>query len=93
MPSSTEGLTASSAVIFLPPQDVDQRLTRDVERLCNDLAALIPSAVKPVVDLLWFRYCHVVWGLLRQSSHRLRLLHPHSASMYTLLVNRYGATL
>ena len=36
------------------PQDVDQRLTRDVERLCDDLAALIPSMVKPVVDLAWF---------------------------------------
>ncbi len=35
-------------------QDVDQRLTRDVERLCDDLAALIPSMVKPVVDLAWF---------------------------------------
>ena len=34
-------------------QDVDQRLTRDIERLCNDLAALIPNMVKPVVDLLW----------------------------------------
>ena len=41
--------------VGLLDQDVDQRLTRDVERLCNDLAALIPSAVKPVVDLLWFR--------------------------------------
>lgn len=35
-------------------QDVDQRLTRDVERLCDDLAALIPSMVKPVVDIAWF---------------------------------------
>ncbi|KAK9864122.1 hypothetical protein WJX84_012088 [Apatococcus fuscideae] len=35
-------------------QDVDQRLTRDVVRLCDDLAALIPNLVKPVVDLLWF---------------------------------------
>ncbi|KAK9846568.1 hypothetical protein WJX81_006713 [Elliptochloris bilobata] len=35
-------------------QDVDQRLTRDIERLCNDLSALIPSMVKPVVDILWF---------------------------------------
>ena len=34
-------------------QDVDQRLTRDIERLCNDLSALIPSMVKPVVDILW----------------------------------------
>lgn len=35
-------------------QDVDQRLTRDVERLCDDLSALIPSMVKPVVDIAWF---------------------------------------
>jgi hypothetical protein len=34
-------------------QDVDQRLTRDIERLCNDLSALIPSMVKPVVDIAW----------------------------------------
>ena len=33
---------------------MDQRLTRDVERLCDDLAALIPSMVKPVVDIAWF---------------------------------------
>ena len=32
---------------------MDQRLTRDIERLCNDLSALIPSMVKPVVDILW----------------------------------------
>lgn len=37
-------------------QDVDQRLTRDVERLCDDLSALIPSLVKPLVDLAWFSF-------------------------------------
>ena len=37
-----------------PRQDVDQRLTRDIERLCDDLSALIPSMVKPLVDLAWF---------------------------------------
>ena len=26
-------------------QDVDQRLTRDVDRLCTDLAELIPTMV------------------------------------------------
>ncbi len=41
-----------SAVMCL--QDVDQRMTRDVVRLCDDLAALIPNLVKPIVDLLWF---------------------------------------
>ena len=34
--------------------DVDARLTDDVARLCTDLAALIPCAVKPVFDLAWF---------------------------------------
>lgn len=33
---------------------MDQRITRDVERLAADLAALVPSMVKPVVDILWF---------------------------------------
>ena len=33
---------------------MDQRITRDVERLVADLAALVPSMVKPVVDILWF---------------------------------------
>jgi len=36
------------------PQDVDQRITRDVERLAGDMAALVPTMVKPVVDILWF---------------------------------------
>lgn len=35
-------------------QDIDQRVSRDVERLCSDLSALIPTMVKPVVDILWF---------------------------------------
>lgn len=39
---------------FCVQQDVDQRITRDVERLCDDLSALIPSLVKPVVDIAWF---------------------------------------
>jgi hypothetical protein len=33
---------------------VDQRITRDVERLAGDMAALVPTMVKPVVDILWF---------------------------------------
>ena len=37
-----------------PQQDVDQRITRDVERLAGDMAALVPTMVKPVVDILWF---------------------------------------
>lgn len=35
-------------------QDVDQRITRDVERLAGDVAELVPSLVKPVLDLAWF---------------------------------------
>ena len=34
--------------------DVDARITADVDRLCADLAALIPTLVKPVFDLGWF---------------------------------------
>ena len=37
-------------------QDADARITRDVERLCDDLSALIPSMVKPVVDICWFSW-------------------------------------
>ena len=33
-------------------QDVDQRLTRDVDRLCTDLAELIPTMVSPHVTIL-----------------------------------------
>lgn len=35
-------------------RDADQRIVRDVERLCNDAASLIPTMVKPVVDIVWF---------------------------------------
>ena len=34
--------------------DADQRITRDVDRLCDDVASLIPNMVKPVVDIVWF---------------------------------------
>lgn len=46
-------------------QDVDQRLTRDVDRLCTDLAELIPTMVKPVVDITWFS-----WQLWRLTGRR-----------------------
>lgn len=29
-------------------------MTRDVERLAGDVAELVPSLVKPVLDLAWF---------------------------------------
>jgi ABC-type uncharacterized transport system fused permease/ATPase subunit len=35
-------------------RDVDQRITRDVERWCDDLAALVPCAIKPVLDAAWY---------------------------------------
>lgn len=35
-------------------QDVDQRVTRDVERLAHDVAELVPTVVKPLIDLAWF---------------------------------------
>lgn len=31
-----------------------------MERLCEDLAGLIPTLVKPVVDVAWFSW--QVWG-------------------------------
>ena len=35
-------------------QDIDARLTADVERLSSSMSQLIPSMVKPVVDIAWF---------------------------------------
>jgi len=35
-------------------KDIDQRITRDAERLSEDLASLVPSLVKPVADIVWF---------------------------------------
>ncbi|VAH86069.1 unnamed protein product [Triticum turgidum subsp. durum] len=36
--------------------DADQRITRDVEKLTNDLAGLVTGMVKPSVDILWFTW-------------------------------------
>ena len=33
---------------------MDARLTKDVERLSDGMSKLIPSMVKPVVDIAWF---------------------------------------
>lgn len=41
--------------------DVDQRITRDVLRLSEDLASLVPTLVKPVADIAWFSY--QLWDL------------------------------
>ncbi len=54
---------AASLYFVCGGQDVDQRLTRDIERLCNDLSALIPSMVKPVVDILWCGSQWLFFGL------------------------------
>lgn len=45
--------------------DVDQRITRDVERLADDLSALIPTLMKPIVDITWFS-----WQLWRLTGRR-----------------------
>lgn len=37
--------------------DADQRITRDVEKLTNDLAGLVTGMVKPSVDILWSVLC------------------------------------
>jgi ABC-type uncharacterized transport system fused permease/ATPase subunit len=61
--------------------DVDQRMTRDVERLCDDLAALIPTLVKPVVDVAWFS-----WQLWRLTGPRgMALLYAYAAVGYGAL--------
>jgi ABC-type uncharacterized transport system fused permease/ATPase subunit len=41
-------------------EDADQRLTAGVAKLSTDLADLVPSLVKPVVDILWF-----TWSMAR----------------------------
>ncbi len=36
--------------------DADQRLTEDLELLCNNLADTFPDIIKPIADLSWFSY-------------------------------------
>lgn len=61
--------------------DVDQRLTRDIERLTDDLAALIPTLIKPVVDVLWFS-----WQLWRLTGKRgMGILYLYAALGYGAL--------
>lgn len=54
-----------TAVQLAGMTDVDQRITRDVDRVCDDLAALVPTMVKPVVDVCWF-----TWQLYTLTGHR-----------------------
>ncbi len=61
-------------------RDIDQRGTRDVERLASDLASLIPTLVKPVVDVTWFS-----WQLWRLTGPR------GMAILYAYTIVGYGA--
>lgn len=61
--------------------DVDQRATRDIERLADDLAALIPTLIKPVVDVGWFS-----WQLWRLTGPRgMAILYLYTAVGYGAL--------
>mmetsp|Transcript_35427 Transcript_35427/g.99833 ORF Transcript_35427/g.99833 Transcript_35427/m.99833 type:complete len:1301 (+) Transcript_35427:15-3917(+) len=58
------GNTFYSVIHLQGMKDADQRITRDVERLCDDVAALVPSMVKPIVDVCWFTWrCYTLTGL------------------------------
>lgn len=35
-------------------KQIDQSITRDIDRLSTDLSALVPTLVKPVTDIVWF---------------------------------------
>lgn len=35
-------------------KQIDQSITRDIDRLSSDLSALVPTLVKPVTDIAWF---------------------------------------
>ena len=62
-------------------RDVDQRLTRDVERWCDDLAALVPCAIKPVLDAAWFSWrCYKLTG-----TKGIAFLYLYMAFGYTTL--------
>jgi ABC-type uncharacterized transport system fused permease/ATPase subunit len=57
--------------------DADQRLTKDLDRLSRDLAALIPSVIKPIFMMSWFSA-----RLWRLSGQRGMLVRPASLRMY-----------
>eukprot|EP00049_Salpingoeca_infusionum_P008792 m.144576 g.144576 ORF g.144576 m.144576 type:complete len:1291 (-) comp14133_c0_seq3:1306-5178(-) len=40
--------------MFKSGDNVEQRLTQDIDRFCLDLANLFPEMIKPIVDLIWF---------------------------------------
>jgi ABC-type uncharacterized transport system fused permease/ATPase subunit len=48
--------TAYTAVALARMDDADQRVTRDVQDTATQLAQLLPTAVKPAFDILWFTW-------------------------------------
>jgi ABC-type uncharacterized transport system fused permease/ATPase subunit len=58
----------------------DQRLTQDLEKLCLELANTFPEMVKPVADILWFRYvCQLLSASI--SINRILVASAQSLSM------------
>jgi ABC-type uncharacterized transport system fused permease/ATPase subunit len=37
-------------------EDVDQRLTDDLDKLCSEMAKIFPDIIKPLTDIVWFTY-------------------------------------
>ena len=36
--------------------DADQRLTEDLDMLCNEIANTFPDVIKPIADISWFSF-------------------------------------
>ena len=53
------GRTAAALSQLAGVGDADQRVAAGVDALSQDLADLVPTLVKPVLDILWFSY-HMV---------------------------------
>lgn len=73
--------------------DVDQRITRDIERLCEDLASLVPSLIKPIIDIMWFSWrmkrltgrkgLFLLWSYMTIGFGTLKLLTPDFGGLAT----------
>jgi ABC-type uncharacterized transport system fused permease/ATPase subunit len=50
------GHTAAALASLAGLRDADQRLAAGVESLAQDLADLVPTLVKPAIDVVWFSY-------------------------------------
>ncbi|CAG9462286.1 unnamed protein product [Pedinophyceae sp. YPF-701] len=72
-------LYITSRMMGLP--DAEARATRDVERVCTELAALIPTMIKPTVDICWFSLS--MWRLTGRRG--LLILYAYMAAGYTAL--------